>query len=230
VNEIAPDIFWIETPAVNVYLGRDSDGLVLFDTGLPNNHLRFLKAIDELGCRPVDLKHIVLTHADYDHAGSLEAIQSATSATIYTGTATAALMTRGKSPKHMPSVVQFILDRFLSYKPVSQETIRIVADGEMLPLIGGLQAVATPGHTPDHFSFYHPATGVLFAGDALNTRDGRLQRTPKRITADQAAADRSARRLLELAPAIFACGHGPPLPGSEENIMALLNELPRNIL
>jgi glyoxylase-like metal-dependent hydrolase (beta-lactamase superfamily II) len=95
----------------------------------------------------------------------------------------------------------------------------------MLPLMGGLQALATPGHTLDHFSFYHPATGVLFAGDAVNTRNGRLQHTPRRITADQTAADRSARRLLALAPAVFACGHGTPLVGSDENIRALLNEL-----
>jgi glyoxylase-like metal-dependent hydrolase (beta-lactamase superfamily II) len=225
VNEVAPGIYWIETSAVNVYLGRDSDGLVLFDTGLPNNHLHFLRAIEESGYKPTDLKRIVLTHADIDHAGSLAAVQAATGATIYTGAATADLIIRGKSPKHMPLVIQFVIDRFLSYKPISQEMIQIVADGEMLPLMGGLEALATPGHTPDHFSFYHPATGVLFAGDALNTRDGRLQRTPKRITADETAADRSALRLLELAPAVFACGHGAPLAGSDENIMALLKEL-----
>jgi glyoxylase-like metal-dependent hydrolase (beta-lactamase superfamily II) len=70
--------------------------------------------------------------------------------------------------------------------------------------------LATPGHTPDHFSFFSPTAGVLFAGDALNTRDGRINLTPPRITADKTAARQSGIRLLELSPAVIACGHGTP--------------------
>jgi len=89
--------------------------------------------------------------------------------------------------------------------------------------------MATPGHTPDHHSFYCPTRGLLFAGDALNTRNGRLQRTPKRITANQQQANQSARKLLELTPATFACGHGSPMQNhSSEDIMQLFNQLRPN--
>ena len=47
--------------------------------------------------------------------------------------------------------------------------------------------------------------------DRLNTRDGRLQTTPPRITADRAAAERTAVQLLQLSPQVIACGHGAPL-------------------
>ena len=68
--------------------------------------------------------------------------------------------------------------------------------------------------------------GVLVAGDALNTRDGRLQRTPKGITADEAAANHSAIRLLELAPKVIACGHGVPMQDvTKAELMALLETL-----
>ena len=72
---------------------------------------------------------------------------------------------------------------------------------------------------------YSPAAGVLFAADALNTRDGRLQLTPRRITADQAAAERTAARLLELSPAVIACGHGAPLVDNRAAIADLLARL-----
>jgi glyoxylase-like metal-dependent hydrolase (beta-lactamase superfamily II) len=90
-------------------------------------------------------------------------------------------------------------------------------------VLGDLQPLAAPGHTLDHYAFFSPSTGVLFAGDALNTRDDRLQLTPKRITADLPAARRTARRLLDLHPTLFACGHGSPL--KQPDTTQLLQEL-----
>ena len=83
--------------------------------------------------------------------------------------------------------------------------------GDTLPILGGLTVLATPGHTPDHLSFYSPTTGALFVGDALNTRKDTLNLTPKKITHDLEKARRSGRQLLGLTPALFACGHGTPL-------------------
>ncbi len=93
-------------------------------------------------------------------------------------------------------------------------------------MLGGLEVLATPGHTLDHFSFYSPSTGVLFAGDVIDTRNGRLNRSRKFLTADEEEANRSAIRVIELAPATFACGHGVPLSGHEAgDIMKFFNEL-----
>ena len=127
----------------------------------------------------------------------------------------------------MPALVQFFLDRFVRYGKVPAAAIEIFDDGDLLPVMdNGLQVIATPGHTLDHFSFYHAPTGVLFAGDALNTRKGTLQGTPPRITADQDAARQSAIRLLELTPAVFACGHGNPLSEhTSGDLMSLLNQM-----
>ena len=139
------------------------------------------------------------------------------------------MLQKGKSPQHMPWPIQFVIDRFFGYKPVQAEVIERIADGDHLPIMGSLQVVATPGHTSDHHSFYNPSQGVLFAGDALNTRNGRLQSTPKRITADPEAARRSAIRLLQLAPGTIACGHGPPSSQhSSDDLMKLFNQLRRN--
>lgn len=224
--QIQPDVHWIEGQSSNLYLCRDEDGLALIDAGMPSDQKRVFALLEELGYPPTTLTRIVITHADIDHAGSAGVLQAKSGAKVYAGPDTADLLRRGKSPEHMPRLIQWFINAFIKYRPVPAEALVVCQDGDELPVLGGLQALATPGHTPDHFSFYNPAGGVLFAGDALNTREDRLQRTPSRITADEEAADRSAIRLLELAPAIFACGHGTPLSSHQAgDLMNLFNEL-----
>ena len=122
--------------------------------------------------------------------------------------------------------MQWFVNSFVRYKKVSQATIQIVSDATNLPILGGMQVINTPGHTLDHISFYSPSTGILFAGDALNTREDHLQRTPPRITADEDLANQSAIHLLELTPALFACGHGRPLQDHDMGeLVQLFNKL-----
>ena len=223
---IQPDVTLISGRASNFYLCEAEDGLTLIDAGMPKEQQLLFDLLDQLGYQPSQLKRILITHADIDHAGSLAAIQSATGATVYAGEQSAIHLQEGRSPDHLPRFLQWFSNTFFKYRPVPASCLKIFSDGDELPLLGGLQTLATPGHTPDHFSFYSPSTGILFAGDALNTRNGRLQRTPKRITADEDSANLSAIRLLELAPATFACGHGQPLSShAVDDLMAFFNEL-----
>lgn len=219
------DVLWVDTGSVNVYLCRDADGFTLIDAAMPRKADLIFARLAEWGGQPGDLKRIVITHADVDHAGSAAELQARSGAAVICGAATAALLAEGRSPRHMPPPVQFILDHFVRYKAVDRAAIRPLADGDELPVLGGLRALAAPGHTLEQHAFYSPAAGVLFAGDALNTRDGRLQTTPSRITADRTAAERTAVRLLQLSPAVIACGHGAPLVDNPPMIADLLVRL-----
>ncbi|HEX6386282.1 MAG TPA: MBL fold metallo-hydrolase [Anaerolineae bacterium] len=224
--QILPDVYWIDGKSSNLYLCVDEDGLTLIDTGSPRRQELVFKTIREIGCQPSDLIRILITHADIDHAGSAAVLQAETAATIYASAATAGFLRRGETPKHLPWPVQVVLNRFMGYTPVAPDAIETVEEGDILPVLGGLHVLATPGHTPDHHAFFSPTHGVLFAGDALNTRGGRIQSTPRLITADEKAARRSAIRLLQLTPAVVACGHGQPMGHhSAEDLMALFNEL-----
>ncbi len=225
MKAILPDVFWLDGGSVNLYLCVDADGLTLIDTGMPRHEELVLTAVHQSGHQPADLKRIFITHADLDHAGSAAAIQAATGATVYAGQETAALLRDGRSPAHMPALIHWVLNTFMKYRPVPAMALHTFAVGDVLPALGGLEVLASPGHTPDHHSFYSPARGILFAGDALNTRNGRLQTTPPRITADQQAARQSALQLLERAPAIIACGHGIPQHTRPEELRPLINQL-----
>lgn len=222
------DVLWIDAGSVNCYLCRDADGYTLIDTATPGKAGLLLARLAEFGGQPADLKRVVITHADMDHAGSAAAVQQRTGATVYASPATAALLAEGRSPRHMPRLAQFFVDRFVRYRAVDPAAIRPMAEGDELPVLGGLRVLAAPGHTPDQHALYSPTAGVLFAGDALNTRDGGLRLSPPRITADQAAAERTAARLLALRPAVIACGHGAPRRDNSAAAAELLANLPHS--
>ena len=227
MKEIQPNVYWLEGRAVNLYLCVDSDGLTLVDAGMPKSEGLVLTAVSELGFQPTDLKRILITHADLDHAGSMAAVQAVTGAVVFASAESAVYLQNGRSPKHLPWLVQTLSDAFFKYKPLSAARLQTFRAGDVLPVLGGLEVLATPGHTRDHHSLYHPSSGLLFAGDALNTRDGRINLTPPRITADKTAARRSAIRLLHLSPTVIACGHGTPSTRhTPDDLTNLLHSLP----
>ncbi|MFQ5436375.1 MAG: MBL fold metallo-hydrolase [Anaerolineae bacterium] len=198
--EIAPGVYWLTKGSVNLYLCDEPDGLTLIDAGMPKQQDLVWEALADLGKRPSDLVRILITHADIDHAGGAAAIQEKSGAAVFTSAATSELLKRGDSPQHLPWLMQFVVDHFMGYGPVSEAAIRPCQPGDDLSVLGGLQVLATPGHTMDHISFYNPTTGILFAGDALQTRNNKLALNPKRITADMETAVQSGIKLLEWRP------------------------------
>lgn len=224
--QILPDVYLLKGKASNFYLCEDEDGLTLIDAGLPGEQKLVFTLLDQLGYEPSQLVRILVTHADIDHAGSLAVIQEATGAHIYAGEMTAKYLMAGKSPDHLPGLLQWFSNTFLKYGSVPANCIEVFSDGDELPGLGGLEVLATPGHTRDHFSFYSPSRGILFAGDVIDTRNGRLNRSRKFLTVDEVEATRSATRAIELAPVIFACGHGVPLSDHDiSDIMKFFNQL-----
>src|SRR5437660_7852410 len=59
------------------------DEVALVDTGVPNSEDKILGLIESLGHKRSALKHILLTHSDPDHIGSLPALVAATQARVY---------------------------------------------------------------------------------------------------------------------------------------------------
>ncbi len=224
--EVLANLYLIEGKRSNIYLWVGEEGLALVDAGSPGDTEIIFNTIRSIGFQPSDLVSILITHADIDHAGCITRILEQSEATVYAGSQTAELLIAGKSAKHMPRLVQFIVDHFMSYKPVSAKSIHIISAGDVVSEIDRWQVIASPGHTPGHQAYCSNLNGILFAGDALNTRGDRLKVSPKRLNADQEAAQRSAMRLLKLHPAVIACGHGRPLQGHDAGeILTLYREI-----
>jgi glyoxylase-like metal-dependent hydrolase (beta-lactamase superfamily II) len=218
--ELRPGLHHLSARGANIYLCEDDDGVTVIDTGPPWSTDVVLRYAGRLRYRPEAIVRILLTHADFDHAGSAAQLQAVTGATVLGSAATLALAGRGEAPPHGDAWLMRVLGR-IGYRPVPPDQTESIEEGQNLPVLGNLRVLATPGHTPDHVSFYHESHGVLFAGDALFNVAG-LRAGPRFLSRDPAAARASARRLLALAPAIIACGHGRPLVGHKDEIVSRL--------
>jgi glyoxylase-like metal-dependent hydrolase (beta-lactamase superfamily II) len=85
----------------------------------------------------------------------------------------------------------------------------ILSEGQVLPVLGGLHVLETPGHTAGHISLFSPSTGILFTGDSIVARGEGLVRSLQPLTWDEAKADESARKQAALGACIVCSGHGP---------------------
>ena len=93
------------------------------------------------------------------------------------------------------------------------ESFPVAVDTEAEGLtIGGLRALATPGHTPGHLCLLDEDAGILFTGDAIGSQDGQLSLGPAPFIADRAQALRTLVRLAELEPDRLLFGHGTEVP------------------
>lgn len=193
---------------VNCYLVREDDGLTLVDTMIGKSDKQILAAAQKLGA---PIKRIALTHAHGDHIGSLDALAAALpDAEVIISTRDARFLAKDMSmdpgePGDNPGKGSF---------PGAQtKPTRTVEPGEM---VGSLQVVASPGHTPGHVSFLDTRDKTLICGDAYSTLGGVATTAkgnwrfplPAYAAWHKPTALESAKSLRALEPARLAPGHG----------------------
>jgi glyoxylase-like metal-dependent hydrolase (beta-lactamase superfamily II) len=217
---------------MNCYLVAESDGFTLIDTMISGSAKDILAAANSLNRGLI--RRILLTHAHSDHIGSLDAL-----ATTIGGAAgsppdvaisqrEAPLLAKPPNFATLPGEPPCKLKG--GYPGAKTPASHLVADGE---LFGSLRCIATPGHTPGHFSFLDERDGTLYAGDALVTVGGAPHvpgfgpwyfPLPKFATWDRPLSVASVRNLLDIPIARIAPGHGNVLTGGRNLLEAALNE------
>jgi glyoxylase-like metal-dependent hydrolase (beta-lactamase superfamily II) len=176
------------------------DEVTLVDTGLPGNDEKILAFIESLGHKRGALKHILLTHSDGDHIGSLPALAAASGARVYAQRAEADVI-EGKRKSRGGQVVS---------TPVTVD--QIVKEGDVLPIHGGIRVVESFGHTTGHVSYHVLAEDVLIAGDCLRNVDGLTGSAPQ-YTANMDQAKQTVGKLAGLGADSLCFGHGPAIVG-----------------
>jgi glyoxylase-like metal-dependent hydrolase (beta-lactamase superfamily II) len=218
--KIIDHVYVVPKVVANPYIIVDSDGLTIIDTGLPGQHKKILAYISNLGKSARDIKRIILTHSDLDHIGSLYALQkvSGAGARTYTSKIEAEAIAAGKPSREVKprSAVARILFTLLTpfFKATPIQIDEIVRDGQILPILGGLQVVESPGHTPGHISLFSTSTGILFCGDSMVAAHG-LEVSRPAVTWDQEKARESVKRQAALGARIVCSGHGPVVMDAE---------------
>ena len=149
------NVHYVGTRGLSALLLTSSQGHILIDAGLPESAEPILRSVRALGFDPKDIRLIVTSHAHYDHAGGVAAIQRASGATVAAHPWSARAMRTGS---RTPGDPQY--DIALDY-PAVRGAMREIADGDTLR-VGPLAIVAhfTPGHTPGGTSWsWHSCEG-----------------------------------------------------------------------
>ena len=210
LTEIAPRVHRLGVPTSGVFLLLDA-GITIVDTGPRWSRGRILRAIQELGRDPSDVDRIVLTHAHFDHVGSLASFDGHGHLRRHAHRTEAAVI-RGERPVTMmdPAVVTTLYHRLLSrfVQPRSESDAHL-EDGDVLPVLGGMRVVSAPGHTDGHVALLIEELGVLLSADALQVRRGEL--TPPLIFGDRGEAAASLERLAGLDFEVLAPSHFAPM-------------------
>ena len=195
---------------VNAYIVEEDDSLTIVDAALPYSVRGIVRAAEAIG-KPV--ARIVLTHAHGDHIGALDALKAALPHAAVCISARDARLLAGDRTLDAGEPQTPVRGDVPKAGKVKTKPDVLLRDGDR---IGSLLAVATPGHTPGHLSFFDTRNGALIAGDAFQTRgglavSGHLRPAfpfPAMATWSKEEAVASARKLLELQPTLLACGHG----------------------
>ena len=218
--ELLLGIHWIKgVRGGNVFLLVDQEALTLVDTGLPGSTRKVLRYIQSLGRDPAHLRAIVITHAHPDHFGSTAELRRRTGAQVLVHRDDVGIDADGSAYALLPTGRRRLGARFLPHVPVD----RMMEEGEVLPALGGLRVLHTPGHTPGSIYLLLEGSQALFTCDMLLANGQRFSRPLSFPGTNTQDYWESIQRLSSLEFQAALPGHGQPvLEGGSQRVRTLL--------
>jgi len=230
---VAPGVWRLKDLFVNVYFISDKDatGWVMVDAGLKSTASKVRELTNELFGKSSKPRAIIMTHAHFDHRGSLIELAEEWGVPVYCHHMERPYLTGQASyPPPDPSVgggAMSLLSFAYPKGPIdASEYLSELPEDGSIPELEDWRWIHTPGHTPGHISLFREKDGVLIAGDAFVTtmqesllavasQKKAVCGPPKYFTPDWGAAARSVKELAALEPNVIASGHGHAMYGDE---------------
>lgn len=185
------EIIRIDLEGVNCYLAKAGDGFILFDTGghtvmdkqFTNRREGLERELEKAGCKPGNLKLVILTHGDNDHAANAAFIRDKYMTKIAMHSQDRELVENPDIDMAMKSFryksIMFKIVFLLMKKMIRKVTLKILGDfekfkpdffvdeGYTLSEFGlDAKILHIPGHTAGSIGILM-AEGGLIAGDTF---------------------------------------------------------------
>src|SRR5207247_3676578 len=191
-TEVASRIHRVPLIGATAYVILE-DEITVIDAGLRGSLPGLPAWITSVGRSPQEVRRFVITHAHPDHIG---------------GAADADILLHPADRQRPLRFNAGTIARRLSRLPATID----VADGDVVPGLGGLRVIHTPGHTPGRVCLYAEPEGIMFVGDALwRADDGAIHRPNPYCSEDLPSARRSLDTLAGLRVGTILLAHRPPL-------------------
>ncbi len=214
--EIAPDVHAIHLTSVRVHAILE-DEITLIDAGLPGSRRGIERYLARVGRSLDEVRRVIITHGHPDHAGGArELARRGVELLMHPADAEGLRVGLADAIRH-PS-----RGRFFAAVTPRPAAVTPVGDGDVLPVLGGLRVVHTPGHTPGSICLYGIRDRILFTGDVLQRRRGRVSFASGLYSDDHAAARRSVQRLARLDVQMIVFAHFPTLREDANEVLAEL--------
>lgn len=230
--KISQDITQLDLGIANAYLVKGQNTLTLVDTGGQHSPRKLEAQLHRLGIWWRDIDRIVITHAHFDHAGGLAAVQVATGAEVWAHHLDARFVRTAAEAPRPPKRALSPFDRVVgsiirgpqSQAPVHRELRGSEILGEVYPEV---QTVHLPGHSPGQIGLWFPKQRLLLGGDVVtHFVPWRLTLPLAAYTEDMAEAKSSILRVARMGVHTLGVGHGRALIG---NAAAYLQRLATRI-
>jgi len=227
---MATEIKIINLGGVNCYLVNTDQGYLLIDTGFLSKRAKLVQELAAAGCRPGQLRLIILTHGDTDHADNAAYVREKYGAKIALHALEAPLVERGDmsgTRKAKPDKIGLIFRVMIPLAPVLFKTNAFeyfkpdftIEEGFDLSEYGfAAKVLHLPGHSKGSIGILmsadfsvQPAGGgpVVFCGDLLYNFIGRPS---CQLIDDMADFNASLDKLKKLGVKTVYPGHGKPFP------------------
>ena len=151
--KIAGNLYYVGSTGMTAFLLTGPEGHVLIDGGYPETAALIIASMAKLGFDIKDVKVLLNSHAHFDHAGGLRALQEASGAALWVSEGDADIMSAGGAGDRTFGPLRFLgVGRFdaprVDYRFADGDTIRLG------PIV--LTAHVTAGHTPGCTSWAFP--------------------------------------------------------------------------
>lgn len=202
-TELAPGVHAVRLMSCTGFLFVE-ERLTIIDAGLPGSRIPLQRYLRRIGRGMDELDRIICTHGHPDHVGGVRELAADGAEVLIhpddlaglSVTFREALRSRSRGP-------------LLHYFTPHPGATTPLHDGDVLPILGGLHVIHTPGHTPGSICLWAPRDRILFTGDVLQVRRRKLTYASAVFSHDYAAARASLGRLAELDPRVIAMAHFP---------------------
>ena len=181
MSVITIDCNYIEKEIAAAFLMIEGNESAFIENNTVKSIPILLNKLKENNLKNDNVKYIIITHVHLDHAGGTSELLSHCPNAIVLAHPKAA--PHIIDPKRLidSSIMVYGKDKFYELygdiKPVPQERVRAMKDGESISLGGrDLKFIYTRGHANHHFVIYDSKTNGVFSGDSFGIGYRQLQK------------------------------------------------------